>query len=108
MSVAKVATTAEALVLQTETVAGHPTFALAEILFKTASSLPVVAVAQAIMDQVATAVRVKLALKVLLVSLVYAKDAAVELDLVETAHVTVVEMEVTQTADGPAVAVAPE
>jgi hypothetical protein len=107
-SVAKAATTAEVPVLLTETAAGHPIFALAEILSKTASSLLVVAVAQAIMDQVATAVRVKLALRALLVLLVYAKDAAVELDLVETAHVTVVETEVTQTADGPAVAVAPE
>jgi hypothetical protein len=108
MLVAKAATTAEAPVLQTETAAGHQTFALAEIRSKTASSLLVVAVVLAIMDQVVTAVRVKLALKALLVSLVYAKDAAVELDLVEMAHVMVAEMEVTQMADGPAVAVAPE
>jgi hypothetical protein len=104
-SVAKAATMAEVPVVQTATAAVHQTSALAEIRSQIVSSLPVVAVVMVAAVQVVTAVPVKLALRALLVLLVYAKDAAVELDLVETAHVTVVETEVTQTADTQAVAV---
>jgi hypothetical protein len=106
MSVAKAVTTAEAPVLQTETAAGHQIFALAEILSKTASSLLVVAVVLVHKALVVTAVRVKRALKALLVSLVYAKDVLGMLAQVETAHVMLAAMAVAQAAVTPAVAVA--